>query len=516
MSSSQTLPLQAVGAFPTLFLDYISKNDSLKPFYGQYPDIQGFAKAIEAKNFDTDKRKTLVNVLEKQYLNIEKKPVDFSVLLNENTFTVTTGHQLNIFTGPLYVIYKIITAINLAKSLKNAYPAYNFVPVYWLASEDHDFEEIASFNLFGKKHTWKTEQKGAVGRMNPKELKQVFDEMPEKVALFENAYLKNDTLSNAVRQYMNELFGEHGLVCLDADDNDLKSEFREVMRDDLLNNTANKIVEETSQKLENLGYKNQISPREINFFYLAEGLRERIVKEGNIYKVLNTELTFSEQEIIQLIDNEPISFSPNVVLRPVYQETILPNLAYIGGPSEVPYWLQLGDLLKHYNQPIPMLMPRNFAVLLTPVNAKRMKKLGISPEELFYDELKLRRNFVEQNCEHSLTLIFEIDEISQIFERIEQKAGKIDPTMKAAVDAEKTRLVKHLEKLEKRLRKSEERNQEINVSQLKQLKADLFPESGLQERKDNFLNFYFNDKSLIIKLLANFDALNYVFYLMEI
>jgi bacillithiol synthase len=289
----------------------------------------------------------------------------------------------------------------------------------------------------------------------------------------------------------------------------------------LLNNTANKIVEETSQKLENLGYKNQISPREINFFYLENGLRERIVKEENIYKVLNTDgrrsaLQFSEAEILQLIDNQPIRFSPNVVLRPVYQETILPNLAYIGGPSEVPYWLQLGDLLKKYGLPIPMLMPRNFAVLFTPVNAKRMKRLGITPEELFYDELKLRRTFVEQNCEHSLSLAFEIDNISEIFQQIKQKAAKTDSTMKAAVDAEKTRIVKLLEKLEKRLRKSEERNQEINVSQLKQLKADLFPEGGLQERKDNFLNFYLNDKSLIIKLLANFDALNYTFYLLEV
>ena len=510
----QQIPLSAVGAFPQLFLDYISQKDSVKPFYDNFPEIQNFKKAIEAKKFDENKRKTLVKVLEKQYQNLEKKP-NFEQLLDEKTFTVTTGHQLNIFTGPLYVIYKIVTVINLAKSLKNAYPDYNFVPVYWLASEDHDFEEIASFNLFGKKYTWETQQKGAVGRMNPAELKAIFDEMPEKPAIFENAYLKNATLANAVRQYMNELFGEHNLVCLDADDTDLKAEFREIMRDDLLHQTASEIVAKTSQKLESLGYKTQISAREINLFYLENGLRERIVKEDSGFKIMNSGLHFSEEKMMQLLDNKPVMFSPNVVLRPVYQETILPNLAYIGGPSEVPYWLQLSDLLKHYGQPFPMLMPRNFALIINQASQKRMEKLGVSAEDLFLDEVKLRRNFVEQNSEKSLSLAFEVDDIAEIFQRIFQKANDIDPTLKAAVDAEKTKTINALDNLEKRLKKAEERNQETAVNQLLALKNKLFPEGGLQERKENFLNFYLNDNSLIIKLLDAFDALDFRFYILE-
>ncbi len=512
---SQQLPLNAVGAFPKLFLDYISKDENLTKFYNQYPDIQGFSKAIEARKFTDIKRKTLVDVLEKQYQALENKP-NLEIILEQNTFTVTTGHQLNIFTGPLYVIYKIVTTINLAKKLKAEFPTYNFVPVYWMASEDHDFAEIASFNLFGKTYKWETEQLGAVGRMNPAELQAIFDELPEKPALFEEAYLKNTTLADAVRQYMHQLFGSEGLVCLDADDASLKGVFSEIIKDDLLNNTANKIVTETSEQLNLMGYHTQITPREINFFYLQNNLRERIIKEENTYKILNSELHFSETEILQILDNQPDSFSPNVVLRPLYQESILPNLAYIGGPSEVPYWLQLKGIFDYYGEQFPLLMPRNFALVVNQASQKRIDKLGVTAEELFADDVTLRRSFVERNSENSLSLAFEIDDVSEIFERILKKSLVIDQTMRGAVEAEKAKVISSLENLEKRIKKAEERNQETAVTQLLALKQKLFPDGGLQERKENFLNFYLNDNSFITKLLAEFDPLDYSFNIIEV
>lgn len=509
------LDLSSTKAFPKLFLDYINKRSELTSFYREYPDIQGFKSIIEAKPFTADKRKVLVDALQNQYKNIDSKP-DFSVLLQPNTYTVTTGHQLNIFTGPLYIIYKIVTIINLAKQLKEAYPAYNFVPVYWMATEDHDFAEIASFSLFGKKYTWETEQKGAVGRMNPAELQAILEALPEKTELFENAYLNNSTLADAVRQYMHQLFGNQGLISIDGDDKALKSLFTDVIKDDLLNNTAYKLVNEASKKIHDLGYETQISPREINFFYLENGLRERIVKEDSQYKVLNTEISFSESEILQLVDNEPEKFSPNVVLRPLYQQMILPNLAYIGGPSEVPYWLQLFDMIEHYGEPFPMLMPRNFALVINEASRKRIEKLCVAVEDLFLDDVTLRRSYVEKNSENSLSLVFEMDDFSEIFERIVKKAIVIDATLKAPVEAEKAKLANAIDNLEKRLKKAEERNQETSVTQLLALKNKLFPDGGLQERKENFLNFYLNDKAFIDKLLAEFDPLNYSFNIVNL
>jgi bacillithiol biosynthesis cysteine-adding enzyme BshC len=512
---SKQIALHSVGAFPKLFLDYISKNENLEKFYNQYPDIQGFKKIIEARKFTDDKRKTLVSVLKKQYQVLENKP-NLDILLDSNTFTVTTGHQLNIFTGPLYVIYKIVTIINLAKKLKVEFPAYNFVPVYWMASEDHDFAEIASFNLFGKNFKWETEQKGAVGRMNPAELQTIFDELSEKPSIFEEAYLKNTTLSDAARQYMHELFGSENLVCIDADDSALKGIFSNVIKDDLLNNSANEIVTKTSIELNEMGYHTQITPREINFFYLQDGLRERIIKEDTVYKVLNSAFSFSEEEILKILDNHPENFSPNVVLRPLYQETILPNLAYIGGPSEVPYWLQLKGIFDHYGEQFPLLMPRNFALVINQASQKRLDKLGISVDELFADDVSLRRSYVERNSENSLSLAFEIDDVSEVFERILKKSLAIDQTMKGAVEAEKSKIISSLENLEKRIKKAEERNQETSVTQLLALKQKLFPDGGLQERKENFLNFYLNDKDFINKLLEAFDPIDYSFNIIEI
>ncbi|MBB6004158.1 bacillithiol biosynthesis cysteine-adding enzyme BshC [Arcicella rosea] len=505
------LPLETVNQFSSLFLDFINQNTKTKDFYENYPSIQGFEKQIALKQYDVTKRKVLVETLKQQYSGISNQP-DFDILLSENTFTVTTGHQLNIFTGPLYVIYKLVTVINLAKSLKKAFPEYNFVPVYWMATEDHDFAEINHFSLFGKKLAWETAQKGAVGRMNPKELESLIAEMAECPAIFKDAYLNNETLANAARCYANELFGNQGLVCIDADDRKLKKLFAPIIKNDLLHHTAFDVVSKTSENLESLGYKTQISPREINFFYLDNGLRERIVKEENTYKVLNTDLSFSEAEILTILENEPEKFSPNVVLRPVYEEVILPNLAYIGGPSEVPYWLQLKSIFDFHQVAFPILMPRNFCLVVNKATAKKMEKLDLTSEDLFLDEISLKKNFIEKHSENSLSLSVESNAFVQIFDEILTKAIKIDKTLEGAVKGEQQKVLNALENLEKRLKKAEERNHETEVNQLLGVKQKLFPNGTPQERSENFLNFYLNNPEFLNQVSEVFDPLNFKFY----
>ncbi len=497
-------------SFPTLFLDYINEKSSLKPFYSTFPTIENFEILIKNRRFSAGNRQILVETLKKQYQGFQQKP-DFDILLNENTFTVTTGHQLNIFTGPLYIIYKIVTTINLAKQLKTAYPAYNFVPIYWMASEDHDFAEIASFNLFGKKHTWQTAQTGAVGRMNPTELATILADLNEKSPVFEKAYLESKTLADAVRLYIHDFFGKYGLITIDADNAALKAIFAPIMLKDLMHQSGFETVNKTTQQLTDLGYKTQITPREINLFYLAENLRERIVQEGDDFVVQNTTLRFTLTEIQDLMTKNPEFFSPNVVMRPLYQEVILPNLAYIGGPSEVPYWLQLCDLFKENDVDFPALIPRNFALIVNEASAKKAEKIGISIEELFLDEAKLRKDFVEKNAVNSLSLATETEAMSAVFDQIIQKAILIDKTLEGGVMAERQKAINALENLEKRIKKAEERNQETAVSQLLTLKNKLFPEGGLQERKENFMNFYLNDSAFIQKLIDIFQPLDFKF-----
>lgn len=512
--TNHTISLGETAQFSPIFLDYLGNKPELASFFGLYPSVENFEAQIKARSFPMSHREILYQALAKQYKSIPWKPELF-ILKDPNTFTVTTGHQLNIFTGPLYVIYKLITTVNLAKALKAKYPQYNFVPVYWMATEDHDLEEINHFHLFGKKHLWETQQKGAVGRMNPKDLEMLIQQLPEKISLFENAYLQHDTLADATRYFANELFGAEGLVCVDADEPTLKALFKNVMRDDLTKHSASAIVKETSQKLESLGYKTQVNAREINFFYLDTNLRERIVhvhEEGR-YRVLNTNLSFSEKELLGLVEKEPGKFSPNVILRPLYQETVLPNLAYIGGPAEVIYWLQLKDLFEYFHLPYPIILPRNFALVINKASAKRMQKLNLSNQELFQEESSLKRQFVEKNTE-AVNLEQENKLLDQAFDEILAKALKLDKTLEGFVMAEKQKVLKSVENIDKRLKKAEEKSQETEINQLLGLKAKLFPDGGLQERTDNYLNFALNNPEFIREVATTFDPFNFQFHIL--
>jgi bacillithiol biosynthesis cysteine-adding enzyme BshC len=510
-----SVALRTTGQFPALLLDYLDEKPELRDFYSVYPTAAGGIEAIKQRaDFDPEKRKILVEVLNKQYAGMASKP-DFSILLNENAFTVTTGHQLNIFTGPLYVIYKIVTIINLARVLKETHPDYDFVPVYWMATEDHDFEEIASFNLFGKKYTWTGEHPGAVGRLNTSELESVLSQLPEALPLFKKAYLESATLAEAVRRYMHELFWTEGLVTLDADDADLKRRFLPVIEDELFKQTSGSIVAQTTTKLEELGYHTPVHAREINLFYLLDGLRERIVLEDDQYKVLNTTLTFSTEELRKEANDHPERFSPNVVLRPLYEEVILPNLAYIGGPSEIPYWMQLKGVFEYFKVPFPMLIPRNFALYVNTASRKRLEKLGFNYEDFFQNRTQLKRDMIERISEHTLSLDSEKKQFDTLLMSMVEKALKVDKTMEPAVLAERARLSNSLEKLEKRIRKAEERKHGVMVGQLDNLLDTFFPKGIPQERHDNFMTFYLSNRNFIQQLLENFDPLNFQFNILE-
>ncbi len=516
-TSTQTFSLHRIPFFSQTFLDYINGHEALAGFYNQPPAIENFRKQIQAKTFTEEQRQTLVNALTLQYeqLSVPKEVSgNIASLLKPNTYTVTTGHQLNLFGGPLYFIYKIITTINLAKELNKQDPNHHVVPVFWMASEDHDFEEINHFNLFGKTWKWDTSQKGAVGRFAPEGIDALLHSLPEKITLFEKAYLEHKTLSEATRYFVNELFGKDGLIILDADRRELKKEFSAVLREELLQQTTLPLVEKTSEALRKKGYEAQIHAREINLFYLDHQLRERILLEGDRYKVNHTSLSFSREELLQILENEPEKFSPNVALRPVYQECILPNLAYIGGPAEVIYWLQLKEVFDHHKIPFPILIPRNFALYINKATQGKMNKLALQSEELFVPAEQLKNNYLLRITAAEFKLDEEKEKIKTLYSGIKEKATAIDKTMEAVVLGEQQKNLKMLDELEKRLKKAEERKNETILSQLMNVKEKLFPGGGLQERSDNFLNFYLHDPEFLTHVKNAFDPVNYSFYLL--
>ncbi|MEN2281851.1 bacillithiol biosynthesis cysteine-adding enzyme BshC [Algoriphagus sp. SE2] len=505
--------LDKTGQFSKFFMDYIKGKKELKPFYSYSPSLESFKNAIKSRSFPIANRKVLVEALSNQYLGSEIGPkVESNIksLELENTYTVTTGHQLNLFTGPLYFIYKIVSTINLAKKLSETYPGNNFIPVYWMASEDHDFDEINYFKLDEKKYQWDSNQSGAVGDFElDSTFKDYLKTVPFAPDFFKEAYTSSKTLAEAVRKYVNHLFGEEGLVIVDGHDSSLKSLFSSVIKNDLFEHQPFQKAEKATEELEGMGYKGQIFPREINFFYLDKGIRERIEAHGDEYFVLNTDLRFSKSDLEKLIEKNPERFSPNVVLRPLYQEMILPNLAYLGGPAEVVYWLQLKGVFENFDVPFPILLPRNFALLIPDHIRKKINQLDWSNEEVFRSFESWKKDFVLSESSLDIELAKQKEIIATIFEKKGDEAANLEASLKQAFEAGKVRSLKILEQMSRKLRKAEERRLEIQINRAKAIEDFIKPGGAPQERVVNMMQFYLSQPELIDDLLACFDPLDF-------
>ncbi len=517
------------GYFSQTVIDYLDNVPELRSFYSYRPNLEGFAELFKHKKVVAD-RKVLVKVLLEQYAHIEKESNAFPLkminsLADDNTYTVTTGHQLNIFAGPLYFIYKIVTAIKLARQLKTAFPDKNFVPVYWMASEDHDFAEINYTDIGGKKVHWWYEASGATGRINPETIRQALNQYkgvlgmehhaPELAAIVESAYTKFDKLADATRYMVDALFGRYGLVIIDADDNRFKAQFSPIMAEDITEQQSFKHISATNHLLEKIGVHIQVNPREINFFYLQEHLRERIVYEDDRYKVLNSDISFSKDELLKEIKEFPERFSPNVVMRPLYQECILPNIAYVGGGAEVVYWLELKSNFEHYKVDFPILILRNSGLVIRKEYAAKISRMGLKGADLFKKTDIIKNDWVRNHSEHNLSLNEELRELNAIFEKIKLRAHKVDPTLGPSAEAVQARLKKAIDNLEKKLVKAEKVNYHTRLEQIDQIKSDLFPKDSLQERSENFGLFYVKwGQFFIDNLVQKFEPLDFKFTLL--
>ena len=474
--------------------DYLLGKD-ISDIYTSLPDISSFPKAIKAKENKGINRKLLVDVLTSQYGNCSSIPSGIKELGKENCFTVTTGHQLSLFTGPLFFIYKIISTINLSETLKNVFPNYEFVPVFWMASEDHDFEEINHINIYGKKLEWKDFQGGAVGRYSTDTINHIVKDLSEllgddkTVASILSAYENNTTLVEATREIVHQLFGKYGLVVIDGDDKRFKSQFSDVLKDEL-KGISNGLIEGFSKNIEKK-YPIQAMTRPLNVFYLQDGSRDRIIRnENDGFSLVNKNVQWNENQLLELIDSHPESFSPNVLLRPLYQEFLLPNVAYTGGPSELAYWFQLKTLFSNYSIPFPVLIPRKSVLILGKKDAGKIKSLGIKAFDLQLDEGTLIKKVIKQKS--NIDLDNEKHAIEKIVNEIVSKIKETDPSLEGTVNAEKVKWLKGLAKLESKLNKSEKKKHETSINQLLKLKEKLFPNQSLQERHDNILPFISN------------------------
>ena len=516
----ECIPFKETGYFSQLICDYLEQKKELAPYYNRFPLPGNFSDQIKEKsaNYPKAHRKVLVGSLKEQYKNVEVSGAtkkNILALQKENSFTVVTGHQLNLFTGPLYFLYKIVSTINLAKKLNAQFPDHQFVPVYWMATEDHDFDEINYFNLHGKKVLWNKNVSGGVGRLSTDVLDEVFGIFASELGnlgnteklkeLFQKAYLENQTLAQATRYLANALFGDEGLVIVDGDDKHLKRLLVPYVQKDIFQHTPYEKVTKTIKNLEKISedYTIQVNPREINYFYLKDDFRERIVLKKGKYHVLNTQLDFTPEEILKELEEYPERFSPNVVTRPLYQEVILPNLCYIGGGGELAYWLEFKSYFDELGVTFPMLMLRNSALLIKEKQSDKIEKMGLTVAHLFMKQHSLINKKIRDISNIDVDFSPQKKVLEEQFKQMYELANKTDKSFLGAVKAQEIKQKKGLDKLEKRLLRAQKRKLKDHVKRLTELQNELFPNQSLQERQINFSEIYLEMGEELIPMLLN-------------
>jgi bacillithiol biosynthesis cysteine-adding enzyme BshC len=526
--TNKSIPYQQTGYFSRIIIDYLSGNGFLKDFYSHPVTPEGIETAIlEREKFPTD-RKLLVNILKEQYDGMAVSQVvqkNLSDLADRNTFTVTTAHQPAIFTGNLYFIYKILHVIKIASNLKMKYPERNFVPVFYMGCEDADLDELGHIYLDKEKLNWHTQQTGAVGRMKTDGLEKIVERIEgefsgepfgqELIKMLKDCYLGSKNIQQATFNLLHHLFGSYGLIVLIPDNRILKSALRGVFRDDLTNHIPFQITEENVNKLAT-HYPIQANPREINLFYLKDNIRERIDWKDGHFFVHNTNIHFTPDAMELELANFPERFSPNVILRGLYQCSILPDIIFVGGGGEMAYWLELKPLFHHYRVPFPVLVLRNSFLLIRNSQRLKMEKIGLNAETIFRPAEDLMEEYIRIHSDRQLSLEQPLQELRILYGTVKNISGEVDKTLEQHVERLEVQAIQKLEELEKKIVRAEKKNHEEVRRRIYDVREILFPQNNLQERIDNFIPWFaLYGKKYFDELLMYSPAFEQVFTLLE-
>jgi len=487
-------------------------------FAADFKNKNEWKKVIDrvlAKHAD---RSTLVRVLTEQNKQNHcgiKTLANIDLLGNENSLAIVTGQQIGMCTGPLYTIYKAVTAIKLAEELSAQIPEYNFVPVFWVEGEDHDFGEINKINLitvegqiekveylYGGKPFERNP--GAVGSLTIDSYAEKFlDEVQSKLqetefksqlfASLRGHYRAGATLGKAFTGLMNQLFEDSGLVFLNPNDAELKKLLKPVFSKEIAEVTkTSQIVIERSAKLEE-HYHAQIKAKSLNLFMFHKGGRYLIEPRENDFSLKGTRQFFSKEELNNIVENSPELISPNVVLRPICQDTLLPTAVYVGGPSEIAYFAQLQPVYEFFGLQMPIVYPRASVTILEEKIKTILEKYQIDVTEVWSDIDPLLIRIAEQVSEVKVDGLFEHLQ-NRIKEAIaESRFGiqQIDTTLSGAIDSTLARFESQLGVLKEKTQAAQQRRQDVTLKQIQRVAANIFPNANFQEREFNVV-YYLN------------------------
>lgn len=504
-SSFETLP------FSKLFQHYISGSGSISDFFETHPaNEDSVLKSIDTFKFHGDRSvsASLLENFNKAYLENEQTKAQIEKVKKPNSLTVVTGQQVTLYGGPLYTVYKTITAILHAKKLEKA-TGRPVVPIFWLADEDHDIEEVSTINLPDSND--QTEISYSLADYEyapPASTIQLGDELSEASQLLEenldktdftaellknihSCYRSDRTFGEAFGDLLMSLFGKHGLLLAGSLDSTTKFHTKNLLKKAVqAQEELTRALDHTTYSLKEAGYHDQVQVQHSNLFYLtSSGKRIKIQYSDGIWSIPKKK--WNSAELIAEIDNHAEQFSPNVFLRPVLQDFLLPVAAYAGGPGEIAYYAQMKDFYKCFGYKMPIIIPRYSLTIFESAIDRILDKLPFDWQQ-YRDRIEdLEKKFVETTDTVDIEKMFGIwrSQIDELSRSKRDEIGDIDPSLKASVGKAKAAYFSELDKLKGKVYRSVKEQEKVQLDRIKRIKNNLFPNGNLQEREVAFIYF---------------------------
>ena len=506
--------LKDTALFSHLICDLLSENKNIEEFIYAFPSINNIEKNLH-KNINLPNRKVLSDVLFRQYNNTVFPSLDNSLILNNikslndsKTHLVTTGHQLNIFASPLFLIYKITSIIAISIKLNKIFNQYSFIPCFWMATEDHDFEEINKIQWNETQYIWNEETNDMVGNLTSSKLLSILEDMKvdmcktkygqELFDLYQHAYSKNLNYANATRALLTSLFREYGVLIIDGNDKDLKKIMVSDFQQEIKNGFVCDMITSTNNILSKK-YHCEINPLSANIFYIKNNIRDKIISQGNKYYSSKHDTCWTKDELLNEVESNPDYFSPNVFLRTLYQERLLSSIIYLGGPSEISYWIQLKNMFSFRQVPYPIVSLRSFFLIISKEVLAYQANLNVNNKDLFLPKHEIIRKIFKDKSDVKLDLLS--SELDQLLLSFKVHLQDVEHLPDSILDVFNTKVFKELSKLESKVMKLEKNNKPEVIHDFTEMYKGVFSNGIIQEKSKSFIPYYMKYGSSFFELL---------------
>ncbi len=501
----------SAGGYSDLFYDYIDRYDAVKQFFpGNFRENESFESVLTAIDRRKHDRATLVEVMREQNTRLGASPrtlENIDLLAKPTTYAVVTGQQVGLFGGPLYTVYKTITTIRLAEKLKLRYPKKDFVPVFWIEGEDHDFAEMNNAGVLDQENnlvrvaylpggTMPERNVGAVGELVLDDaLAATYASLEAALGKTEftsqilpalqESYAGGHTFNHAFGTWMNRMFSGQGLVFLSPNEPRLKKILSPLFVRELEEYPAiSQLVITRSAELEQR-YHAQVKTKSINLFLFHKGGRYLIEPRETDFSLKGTRAFFQKEELLTIARENPSQFSPNVILRPLCQDMLLPTVSYVAGPSEIAYHAQLQPVYEALNIPQPVVYPRASVSILQGNLVRAMEKYGLDLAEFLGDVGKVTAKVVEQISDIKLDTLFAnvSGNVHEALNELRFGLNEVDPTLLGALENVASKIDVNVGVLKEKSIAAQKRRNQTAVRQIEKSAAGLLPGGMLQERE---------------------------------